>query len=42
MLNHIGATPFLLAAKSDDVALMRVLLDLGADASIPPRSGPRR
>ena len=34
MLNRIGATPFLMAAKSDDVALMRVLLDLGADASI--------
>ena len=34
MLNRIGATPFLMAAKSDDVALMRVLLDLGADASL--------
>jgi uncharacterized protein len=34
MLNRIGATPFLMAAKSDDVALMRVLLELGADASL--------
>jgi ankyrin repeat protein len=32
--NRIGATPFLLAAKSDDVPLMRVLLELGADPSI--------
>ena len=34
MLNRTGATPFLMAAKSDDVALMRVLLDVGADASL--------
>ena len=27
MLNRIGATPFLMAAKSDDVPLMRVLLE---------------
>jgi uncharacterized protein len=32
--NRIGATPFLLAAKSDDVPLMRTLLELGADPSI--------
>jgi len=39
MLNRVGATPFLMAAKTDDVALMRVLLDLGADASLPTRLG---
>ena len=27
MLNRIGATPFLMAAKSADVPLMRVLLE---------------
>ncbi len=32
MLNRIGATPFVMAAKSGDVPLMRVLLELGADA----------
>ena len=32
--NRIGATPFLLAAKSADVPLMRVLLETGADPSI--------
>jgi ankyrin repeat protein len=32
--NRIGATPFLLAAKSADVALMRVLLENGANPSI--------
>jgi ankyrin repeat protein len=30
-LNRIGSTPFLLAAKSADVPLMRTLLELGAD-----------
>ena len=39
MLNRIGSTPFLLAAKSADVPLMRVLLELGADASIPTANG---
>jgi uncharacterized protein len=34
MLNRIGSTPFLLAAKSVDVPLMRVLLDEGADPSL--------
>ena len=29
MLNRIGATPFVMAAKSADVPLMRVLLELG-------------
>lgn len=33
-LDRIGATPFLLAAKSADVPLMRVLLEQGADPSI--------
>ena len=33
-LNRIGATPFLLAAKSVDLPLMRVLLELGADPKI--------
>jgi ankyrin repeat protein len=31
MLNRIGATPFLLAAKSVDIPLMRLLLEHGAD-----------
>jgi ankyrin repeat protein len=39
MLNRIGATPFLMAAKSDDVALMRTLLDAGADASLTTNLG---
>lgn len=30
-LNHRGATPFLLASKTADVELLKVLLDLGAD-----------
>jgi len=38
-LNRIGATPFLLAAKSCDVPLMRTLLELGADASITTERG---
>jgi ankyrin repeat protein len=38
-LERIGATPFLLAAKSCDVTLMRALLDLGADPSIPTAKG---
>ena len=33
-LNRIGATPFLLAAKSADVPLMRVMLEQGADPAI--------
>ena len=39
MLNRIGSTPFLMAAKSDDVPLMRVLLEVGADPSIPNEDG---
>ena len=38
-LNRIGSTPFLLAAKSADVPLMRVLLEQGADPSIPTTNG---
>lgn len=33
-LDRLGATPFLLAAKSADVPLMRVLLEQGADPAI--------
>jgi ankyrin repeat protein len=39
MLNRIGATPFLMAAKSADVPLMRVLLDLGADPKLTTTEG---
>jgi ankyrin repeat protein len=35
VLNHRGATPFLLAAKTADAPLMRTLLELGADPTIP-------
>jgi ankyrin repeat protein len=38
-LDRIGATPFLLAAKSCDVALMTTLLELGADASLTTGAG---
>jgi ankyrin repeat protein len=38
-LNRIGATPFLLAAKSNDLPLMRKLLELGADPSITTEEG---
>ncbi|MBL8229466.1 MAG: ankyrin repeat domain-containing protein [Bryobacterales bacterium] len=34
-LNTLGATPFLLAAKTGDAELMRVLAELGADPKIP-------
>ena len=39
MLNRIGSTPFLMAAKSADVPLMRLLLDSGADPSITNEDG---
>lgn len=39
MLNRLGATPFLLAAKSNDVPLMRVLLESGADPGITTNNG---
>jgi ankyrin repeat protein len=38
-LDRIGATAFLLAAKSCDLPLMRVLLDEGADPSITTENG---
>lgn len=38
-LDRIGATPFVLAAKSCDVPLMRVLLEQGADPSITTEAG---
>jgi ankyrin repeat protein len=39
MLNRLGATPFVMAAKSADVPLMRLLLDLGADPAIKTNDG---
>ena len=39
MLNRLGSTPFLMAAKNDDVPLMRVLLEVGADASLTTNRG---
>jgi ankyrin repeat protein/mono/diheme cytochrome c family protein len=38
-LNRIGSTPFLMAAKSDDVPLMRALLDNGANPSLTTERG---
>ena len=35
VLNKVGATPFLLAAKTDDVPLMRALVKYGADPLLP-------
>jgi len=39
MLNRIGGTPFLMAAKSADVPLMRVLLDCAADPKVTTTDG---
>ena len=39
MLNRIGGTPFLMAAKAADVPLMRVLLECGADPKITTNDG---
>ena len=39
MLNRIGSTPFLMAAKNDDVPMMRVLLEVGADPAITTNRG---
>jgi len=39
MLNRIGSTPFLMAAKTADVPLMRALLDAGADPKIKSADG---
>ncbi len=38
-LNSIGATPFLLAARTADTDLMRQLVELGADAQLPNEDG---
>ena len=38
-LNLKGATPFLLAARTADAELMRLLVELGADPSIPNADG---
>jgi ankyrin repeat protein len=37
--HSIGATPFLLAARTADVPLMRLLLELGADPLLPNEDG---
>ena len=39
MLNRIGSTPFLMAAKNDDVPLMKTLLEAGADPSLKTNRG---
>src|SRR6185436_16122438 len=39
LLNRIGATPFLLAAKNVDLALMRLLLANGADPTLTNEDG---
>ena len=38
-LNRTGATPFLLAAKTADIALLKLLYELGADPSMTTRDG---
>jgi uncharacterized protein len=38
-LNRLGATAFFLAAKNTDTELMKVLLEAGADATIPSADG---
>jgi ankyrin repeat protein len=38
-LDRLGATPFVLAAKSCDLPLMRTLLEVGADASLTTNAG---
>ena len=39
VLNRVGATPFLLAAKAVDAELMRLLVSLGADPLLPNEDG---
>jgi uncharacterized protein len=39
VLNKTGATPFLLAAKTADIALLKLLYELGADPSITTKNG---
>ena len=38
-LNTVGATPFIMAARTADVDLMRTLVELGADPKIPTADG---
>jgi ankyrin repeat protein len=38
-LDRLGATPFVLAAKSCDVPLMQLLIELGADTSLTTNAG---
>jgi ankyrin repeat protein len=38
-LNFVGATPFLLAARTADVELMRLLVDLGANPNVATADG---
>jgi ankyrin repeat protein len=38
-LNMIGATPFLMAARTADVPMMRLLVELGADPLLPNADG---
>jgi uncharacterized protein len=39
LLSYIGATPFYVAAKNGDVALMRLLAEHGANPTTPTRAG---
>ena len=39
VLNRVGSTPFLLAAKAADVEMMRLLVELGADPLLPNEDG---
>ena len=39
VLNRTGATPFLMAAKTADIALLKVLYELGADPNIKTADG---
>jgi ankyrin repeat protein len=38
-LSRVGATPFLMAAKTADLPLMKLLVELGADPSLPNGDG---
>lgn len=39
VLNRVGSTPFLLAAKAADVEMMRLLVEVGADPLLPNEDG---
>jgi uncharacterized protein len=39
LLSYVGATPFYVAAKNGDVALMRLLVEHGANPTMPTRAG---